>query len=150
MRGIELAARLLVPTWVWLGLASAASGALVAIFAKVGLSESSPVAVTMVRALIMTAVVSIAALATGQASAISTLTPRAWLFVSLSGLAGAASWLAYFAALQTGQASAVSALDRLSIVFVIALAALVLGEALTWEKALGGALIVGGAYLVSR
>jgi drug/metabolite transporter (DMT)-like permease len=26
----------------------------------------------------------------------------------------------------------------------------VLGEALTWEKALGGALIVGGAYLVSR
>jgi transporter family protein len=139
-----------VPTWVILGLASAAASALVAIFGKIGLAEAPPIPVTMVRALIMAAVVSLAAIASGQASAIGTLAPRTMVFVILSGLAGAAAWLAYFAALQTGQAMAVSALDRLSIAFVVVLAALILGESLTLPRAAGAALVVIGAYLIAR
>jgi transporter family protein len=139
-----------VPSWVVLGLASAAASALVAIFGKIGLSEAPPIPVTMVRALIMAAVVSLAAIGSGQAAAIATLDPRTLVFVILSGLAGAAAWLAYFAALQTGQATAVSALDRLSIAFVVVLAALILGESLTLQRAAGAAFVVAGAYLIAR
>jgi transporter family protein len=139
-----------VPSWVVLGLVSAAASALVAIFGKIGLSEAPPIPVTMVRALIMAAVVSLAAIGSGQVAAIATLDPRTLVFVTLSGLAGAAAWLAYFAALQTGQAAAVSALDRLSIAFVVVLAALILGESLTLQRAAGAALVVAGAYLIAR
>jgi len=68
----------------------------------------------------------------------------------LAGLAGAGSWLAYFAALKIGQASAVSGLDRLSVVLVVVLAALFLGESLTVWKVVGAALMVAGAVLIAR
>jgi transporter family protein len=141
---------LLVPSWVLLGLVSAALSALVAVFGKLGLSEAPPIPVAMARALIMAAVVAAATVVTGQVAAVSAISTRAWVFIVLSGVAGAGAWVAYFAALQAGQASAVSALDRLSIVFVVVFAALVLGEALTWEKALGASLVVAGAFLITR
>ena len=43
-----------------------------------------------------------------------------------------------------------SGLDRLSVVFVVVLAALFLGESLTVWKVLGAALMVAGAILIAR
>jgi uncharacterized membrane protein len=40
--------------------------------------------------------------------------------------------------------------DKLSVVFAIALAALVLGEKLKWQHYVGGALIVTGALILAR
>jgi transporter family protein len=70
-------------------------------------------------------------------------------FIVASGIAGALSWLFYFFALQNGPASAVSGIDRLSVVFVVILAALFLGEAFTIKTALGALLIVAGAILLT-
>jgi len=42
-----------------------------------------------------------------------------------------------------------AALDRLSIVFVVFLAALFLGETLGWQSVLGALLIVAGALLIT-
>jgi transporter family protein len=39
--------------------------------------------------------------------------------------------------------------DKLSVVFAIAVAALVLGERLNWHHVLGGALIVAGAVILA-
>ena len=75
---------------------------------------------------------------------------RAWLMIVLAGFAGAASWLAYFLALRFGPATGVAAVDRLSVIFVIVLATLFLGEAFTWRLALGGAFMVAGALLIVR
>ena len=74
---------------------------------------------------------------------------RDWLFIILAGIAGALSWLFYFFALKAGLASKVVVIDRLSLIFVIVLAALFLGETLGWKSALGGLLMVGGAILIS-
>jgi transporter family protein len=49
----------------------------------------------------------------------------------LAGIAGALSWLFYFFALKHGSASAVVAIERLSLVFVIVLAAFFLQKAIT-------------------
>jgi transporter family protein len=139
-----------IPSWVVLGLVSAVCAALVAIFGKAGLEDVSPVAATTARAIIMAGITSIAAFASGGAHELGAIDRRGWLFIALAGVAGAASWLAYFAALKLGQASAIGALDRLSVVFIVILAALFLGESLTVAKVAGAALMVAGAVLVAR
>jgi transporter family protein len=67
----------------------------------------------------------------------------------LSGIAGALSWLFYFLALKIGKASQVAPIDRLSIVFVIILAFLILGEKISLKIAIGTALMAVGAILVA-
>jgi len=74
---------------------------------------------------------------------------RAWLFLIFSGLATGLSWLCYFRALQLGEASRVAPVDKLSVVFAIVLAALVLHEKLGWQHLFGGALIVTGAVILA-
>jgi transporter family protein len=71
------------------------------------------------------------------------------LFLVLSGLATGASWLCYFHALKIGPASRVAPIDKLSVVFVVVLAAIFLGEAFTWKIALGVLLMVAGAIVVA-
>ena len=80
---------------------------------------------------------------------LQTLTPRTWVFLALSGLATGASWLCYFRALQLGEASKVAPVDKLSVVIAIVLAAIFLGESLTWVHWLGGTLILAGAVILA-
>jgi transporter family protein len=139
-----------LPGWVVLGLLAAVFAALVAVLAKLGLQDVDATLATAVRAVVMAAVLVLACLATGRLGAVGEVPPRAWVYVLFSGLAGAASWLCYFLAIQQGEASKVSALDRLSIVFVVLLAGLFLGEGLGPARLLGAGLIVAGALLIAR
>src|SRR5207248_9661143 len=96
---------------------------------------------TALRAVIMAAVLLAVAAAGGHLQALwrgtGQLDARAWLFLTLAGVCGAVSWLAYFAALQLGLASRVAALDRLSIAWVFLLGVVVLGERHGWRGWLG-------------
>src|SRR5579885_1449883 len=134
--------------WVVLGLLSALFAALVAILAKVGLQDVDATLATTVRAAIMALLLIVVSAGSGRLSLLHQVPGGAWAFIALSGLAGAASWLCYFLAIQAGTASQVAALDRLSIVFVVVLAGLFLGEDLSLPRLAGAALIVGGALLV--
>lgn len=135
--------------YLLLALLSAFFAALVAIFGKMGLQGVDPVLATTVRGIVMAVVLALASAVSGKFSAIGTIGGRAWWMIFLAGVSGAASWLAYFLALKLGPATHVTAVDRLSIVFVIVLAALFLGEALTWKLALGGAFMAIGAMLIA-
>ena len=73
---------------------------------------------------------------------------RPLLFIVLSGVAGALSWLAMFGALKMGPVPGVAALDRLSVVFVLIFSILFLGTQFTWKAALGATLITAGAILM--
>jgi transporter family protein len=73
---------------------------------------------------------------------------KAWVFIFLSALAGAASWICYFIALRTGPAGAVAVIDKLSVVLVLVFAALALGEAFTVKSAAGLVLTVAGTLLI--
>ena len=74
---------------------------------------------------------------------------KALTFIVLSGIAGALSWLFYFMALKIGKASQVAPIDRLSVVFVIVLAFLFLGEKISLKAGIGAALITAGAILIA-
>jgi hypothetical protein len=68
-------------------------------------------------------------------------------FLILSGLATGASWLFYFRALQLGNASWVAPLDKLSLVFILILSVVFLGDPLTWQVIIGSLLIVTGTLM---
>lgn len=134
--------------WSVYAILSAVFAALVAIFGKIGLTGIDSTLATTVRSVVMALFLVIVSLSLGKLASLGTISSRAMLFIVLSGVAGALSWLAYFFAIKHGPVSGVAALDRTSIVFALVLAVLFLGEALTWTKALGAGLIALGALLM--
>ncbi len=134
--------------WSILALGSAIAAALVAVFGKIGLQGLDSTLATTVRALVMAAFLVCVSLALGKLDLVGTLTSRAMLFIILSGLAGALSWLLYFWAIKAGPVTGVVGLDRLSVVFALFLSALFLGEAITLKSGLAALLISAGAVLL--
>ena len=137
--------------WIVYALLSAFFAALVAIFAKLGLKEIDSTLATTIRAIIMAGFLFIVSLTLRKFSGftLDSLSTRDWLLIILAGIAGAVSWLFYFAAIKFGVASGAAAIDRLSIVFIVFLAALFLGETLGWQGVAGALFIVIGALLVT-
>ena len=135
-------------SWMLLALVGAIFAALVAILGKIGLQGVDTTVATTVRAVIMAGFLVVVSLSLGKVSFASLPQGKALLFIALSGIAGALSWLAMFAALKVGPAPAVSAIDRTSVVFVLVFSLLFLGTQFTWKAALGATLITVGAVLM--
>jgi len=131
---------------VW-ALLSAIFAALTAILAKVGVEDVDPDVATFIRTLVIVVVLGSLLLMSGQKVGI--ISPKSYLFLTLSGLATGASWLCYFRALSLGDAAQVAPLDKLSVVLVAIFAVIFLGERLSMRDVAGIALITVGAILVA-
>jgi transporter family protein len=136
--------------WLAYAILSAVFAGLVGIFGKLGVRDVDSTLATTVRAIIMALGLSLLVAIRGNAGEIKNIDAKGWLFIVLAGAAGAASWLCYFRALQLGSANQVAPVDKLSIVVTILLAAVFLGENLTWSIGLGALLVLIGSLLVIR
>jgi transporter family protein len=136
-------------TWLTWAFLSAFFAALTAILAKVGVAGVDPNLATAVRTLVVVIFTWLLAFLTRPEAGWQSFTGRTWLFLTLSGFATGLSWLCYFHALQVGPASRVAPVDKLSVALVILIAALFLGEKLTWAKGLGGLLIIAGTMVIA-
>lgn len=134
--------------WIGYAILSAIFAAAVAILAKIGLKSVDTTLATTIRAVVMAFFLLGTALFLGKLPLLKTVENQALTLIIFSGIAGALSWLFYFLALKSGPASSVAALDRLSVVFVVLLAALFLGEALTLKSVFGLVLLIAGASLL--
>jgi len=134
--------------WILYSILSAAFAALVAIFGKIGLQNIDSTLATTIRSVVMALFLLLVTLSLGKFNLLSTIKNKTLLFIVLSGIAGALSWLFYFLALKTGIVTGVAAIDRLSVVFVVIFAILFLGEKLTLFTALGALLMLSGAILM--
>ncbi len=121
------------------------------IFAKLGLKGVDANLLTAIRGIVMAIIVSIAALSFGKLSmtAIHSLSTRQWVFVILSGLGGALSWIFFYQALSIGPTVAVTVIDKLSVVFTAILAVFVLAEGVTLQTGIGLIFVLIGTLLVS-
>lgn len=135
--------------WIVYALGSAVFAALVAILGKIGLKGVDPTLATTVRAIVMAAFLVIVSLSLGKFSTLDTLGSKTMVFIILSGIAGAISWIYYFLAIKYGPVTGVVALDRTSIIFAFILAVIFLGESLTWQKAIGAVIVTIGAVLMA-
>ena len=121
------------------------------IFAKLGLKGVDANLLTALRGIIMAGVVTIAALSFGKLSvtALHALSGKQWLFVTLSAVGGALSWIFFYQALAVGPTVAVTVIDKLSIVITAFLAVVVLAEGITVQSGIGLGLVFVGTLLVS-
>ena len=134
--------------WKFYALLSALFAALTAIFAKIGVANVNAHLATAIRTTIVLLLAWGIVFASGHAGELKGVGTRAWTFLILSGIATGLSWIFYFHALQTGDASRVAPIDKLSVVFTILLAFLILREPLTPRVILGGVLIAAGSIVM--
>ena len=137
-------------TWQVYALVSAIAAGATAVLAKMGIEGMPSNLATAIRTVVILVIVSGIVAARGEHHALAAISPRALLFLVLSGCATGLSWLAYFRALQIGPASRVAPIDKLSLAVTLILAAVVLGERISVRVAGGVALMIIGALLTLR
>ncbi|CAN5290008.1 EamA family transporter [soil metagenome] len=137
--------------WLPLAFGSAIFASLVAVFGKLGLKNIDSTLATTIRATIMAIFLIGLSLILKKFDGFNlhTLGGKDWTLIILSGIAGAISWLFYFAALKYGLASHVASIDRLSLVFIVVLSILFLGEGFDWKVVGGAILMVVGAVIIT-
>ena len=139
--------------YLWLGYAllSALMAALVSVFGKIGLQGLDANTATAIRAVIMALFLVAVLLVQRNVGLVSEIlsNSKAMLFIVLSGVAGALSWLFYFVALKYGKVAQVTSVDKFSVVLAAIIAVVFLGEALSWVSAAGVGLITAGIILVA-
>ena len=134
--------------WFIFALASSVFAALTSILAKIGIEGVNSTLATAVRTFVVLAMSWGMVFITNTQGGLLEISRRSWLFLILSGIATGASWLCYYRALQIGEASKVVPIDKLSIVFTMVLAAIVLHEQFTVKSIVGCALIALGTLLM--
>ena len=81
---------------------------------------------------------------------IRALTWRNALWLGLSGVTTAGSWIFYYKAIKLGEVSTVALIDKGSVVVAMLMAWLVLREVITLRMLIGAALIVAGLIVIAR
>jgi bacterial/archaeal transporter family protein len=135
--------------WLTWSLLSALFAGATAILAKIGVASIDSNLATAIRTTVILLFTWMIASFTRSHWSLGSISSRTWLFLVLSGFATGLSWLCYFRALQLGEASRVAPMDKLSVLFAIVLAAVVLHENLTWHHWLGGGLVLAGAVVLA-
>ncbi|HCD90899.1 EamA family transporter [Mitsuokella sp.] len=137
--------------WLFYALLSAVSAAFVSIFGKVGLQGIDSNVATAVRSIIMAVFLVGVVFVQGNLSHLPDMLndKKGLLFVALSGIAGATSWLFYFLALKYGPVSKVAPIDKLSVVFAVILAVILFGEKVSLVHGIAIAMIAAGGLILA-
>lgn len=134
--------------WIVLAFLSALFAGLTSILAKCGIRKTDSTVATAIRTVVVLIMAFCMTLIVGSTGQITSISPKAWIFLVLSGLATGGSWLCYFKALQLGDVNKVVPIDKSSTILTIILAAIFLREPVSW---LGWLCVVGiavGTYLM--
>ena len=134
--------------WKYFAILSAFFAASTAILAKVGLRGISGNVAVAFRTFIVLAMAWGIVWIAGQMREVRELSKENIIFLTLSGITTGLSWLFYFKALETGDVSKVMPIDKLSIVFAMLMAFLILKEPADLKAIIGGVLIALGAIVI--
>ena len=105
--------------WFFWAFLSAIFAGATALLAKVGVEGIDSNLATAIRTTVIVVFTWAIALSLERHHGLAEIGRRSWLFLVLSGICTGLSWLCYFRALQLGPASSVAPVDKLSVVFVI-------------------------------
>ena len=134
--------------WIVLAFLSALFAGLTSILAKCGIRKTDSTVATAIRTVVVLIMAFCMTIIVGSTGQITSISPKSWIFLVLSGLATGGSWLCYFKALQLGDVNKVVPIDKSSTVLTIIFAAVFLREPVSW---LGWLCVVGiavGTYLM--
>lgn len=134
--------------WIMFAFGSALFAGLTAILAKCGIRNTDSNVATALRTIVVLAFSWLMVFVTGAQSGMNSISVKTMVFLVLSGVATGASWLCYFKALQLGNVNKVTPIDKSSTVLTMLLAFVLLGEELTWMKAVAMVSIGVGTYMM--
>ena len=134
--------------WFIFALLSAVFAALTSILAKIGIDGVNSNLATAIRTMVVVAMAWGMVFLTNAQTGLNEISKKSWIFLILSGLATGASWLCYYRALQMGEASKVVPIDKLSVVFTLILAFVILHEKFTIKSVIGCLMIGAGTLLM--
>lgn len=134
--------------WIMFAFGSALFAGLTAILAKCGIRNTDSNVATALRTIVVLAFSWLMVFVTGAQSGMGSISMKTMVFLVLSGVATGASWLCYFKALQLGNVNKVTPIDKSSTVLTMFLALVLLGEELTWMKAVAMVGIGIGTYMM--
>lgn len=134
--------------WVVLAFGSAFFAGITSILAKIGIKKTDSTLATAIRTIVVLLMSFIMVLIVGSLTSIVDITPKSWIFLTLSGLATGASWLCYFKALQLGNVNQVVPIDKSSTIMSILLAFVILQEPINWLKGVCIVVIAIGTFLM--
>ena len=135
--------------WLLPALLSAIFAAATAILAKIGVRDINSNLATGIRTIIILLFAWGIIAAQGAYKGIQNISAYTFVFLVASGITTGLSWLFYFRALQLGSATHVAPIDKLSLVFTIVLAAIILREKMSFLVILGTVFMSIGAVLIS-
>lgn len=136
--------------WILYAIISMAFAGFTSVIAKLGLVGISGDLGLAVRTCFVFAFVLIFASIVVPVEQLRSLTWRNVMWLALSGVTTAGSWVFYYKAIKLGEVSTVALIDKASVVVALLLAWLLLGEALTPAKLIGGAMMLGGLLVIAR
>lgn len=115
-------------SWVTAAFASAFFAGITSILAKCGIRHTDSDVATAIRTCVVLVFAWAMAGISGSTGAIGAIPAKAWLFLTLSGLATGASWICYFKALSIGDVNKVVPVDKMSTVLAVLIAIVLFGE----------------------
>lgn len=135
-------------TWVFYSILSAVFAGLTAVIAKLGLKDINADLGNMIRTGIVFLFIAGMFYFSKNSFDTTQLTPSALLFLFLSALTTALSWLFYYRALKLGEVSTVAMIDKGSIVVTLLFSFLLLNEVMTLKTVVGAGCIVAGLLIL--
>ena len=136
-------------SWVTAAFASAFFAGITSILAKCGIRHTDSDVATAIRTCVVLVFAWAMAGISGSIGAIGAIPAKAWLFLTLSGLATGASWICYFKALSIGDVNTVVPVDKMSTVLAVLIAIVLFGETGNLAvKLVGTAVITLGTFLM--
>ncbi|ENZ00383.1 EamA family transporter [Clostridium thermobutyricum] len=140
-----------MPLWFIYAILGAVFASLVSIFTKLGVTNISPSLAGTIKAIIMAIFFIIISSFNGDFTKLSGITnyKKDLLFLVLTGIFGALSWLFMNFAFKHGSVTKVVPIDKMSIAITILLSALILKEHLSARTIIGVAFIVIGGIVIA-
>lgn len=136
--------------WVLYAMISMLFAGFTAVVAKQGLAGISAELGLTVRTLFVCAFVLVFAALAVSPHELKSLQKVNYVWLGLSGLTTAGSWIFYYKALKVGDVATVALIDKGSVIVAILLAWWLLKEAITWRVACGALFILAGLLLISK
>lgn len=146
----EIRKDLQVERWVLYAIISAVFAGFTSVIAKQGLVGISAELGLTLRTLFVCVFVLVFAAIAVLPNELKMLRKANYIWLALSGIATAGSWIFYYKALKVGDVATVALIDKGSVIIAILLAWWLLKEEITLRIALGASLIVAGLILISK
>ena len=136
--------------WLIFAILSAVFAALVSLFVKLGLKGIPSDVATFYRTIVVFVFATAIVLVKKDYRGAKNITPKSWIFLTLSGIATGGAWLSEYEALNFEGANpvAVNCIGKLSILLTMLLSWLIMKEKFTARSLIGLGLLTAGIGLI--